>query len=108
MLYPGRLSAGSESIGGAATYYGWTSLFVLVWIPAGYALYRAAGTIWPLVAGHALYDLLQVGQNTWPTLEALSYLSTAIAMTGAAVVYLGNTRYWRHRSRRPQVVPGAP
>jgi len=82
-------------------YYGWTSLFVVVWIPAGYLLYRAVGSIWPLVAGHGLFDLLQFGQNAWPRqAEAISYVSLTVAVTGAVLLYVGNGRYWRDRPRR--------
>ena len=48
------------------TYYSWGSLFVLLWIPAGYALYRAAGSIWPLIVGHAVYDGIQFSVDSWP------------------------------------------
>lgn len=82
-------------------YYGWTSLFVVVWIPVAYLLYRAAGSIWPLVAGHGLFDLLQFGQNAWPAqAEAISWVSLTVAVTGAVLLYVGNGRYWRDRPRR--------
>ena len=83
-------------------YYGWTSLFVAVWIPAAYLLYRVVGSIWPLVAGHALFDVLQFGQNTWPyQADTISSVSLAVAVAGALVLYVGNGRYWRDRRRAP-------
>ena len=73
-----------------------------VWIPAAYLLYRAVGSIWPLVAGHALFDVLQFGQNTWPgQADAISSVSLAVAVTGALVLYMGNSRFWRDRRRVP-------
>lgn len=79
------------------TYYSWGSLFVLLWIPAGYALYRAAGSIWPLIMGHTVYDAIHFSIDSWPPAGdvlvavnlpspwwAPSWRSSATTGTGAA------------------------
>src|SRR5205085_6422264 len=38
-------------------HYGTASVFVLFWVPAAYALFRWTGSVWPLVIGHAAYDV---------------------------------------------------
>ena len=79
-------------------YYGWTSFFVLIWIPAGYALYRAAGSIWPLITGHAVYDGLLFSHDIWPHLaDVFTLISLAVALAGAVFAGLGYNRYWHDR-----------
>ena len=80
-------------------YYGWGSLFVLLWIPACYALYRAAGSIWPLIAAHALYDALLFSSDAWLRHAALMTAATlTLTVAGAVVATIGCSRYlidWR-------------
>ena len=90
------------------TYYGWGSLFVLLWIPAGYALYRAAGSIWPLIVAHAVYDGISFGIDSWPSAgNVLVVVNLAGSLVGAVVMFIGYNRYWRGgqdgRRSRPAV-----
>jgi hypothetical protein len=50
-------------------YYLWGSLFVLLWVPAAYLLYRWVGSVWPLVLGHCFYDWLSLAGHTYPELS---------------------------------------
>lgn len=90
------------------TYYGWGSLFVLLWIPAGYALYRAAGSIWPLIVAHAVYDGISFGIDSRPSAgNVLVIVNLTGSLLGAAVMFIGYNRYWRggqdDRRSRPAV-----
>jgi hypothetical protein len=68
-------------------YYGWGSVFVLLWVPGVYLLYRWVGSVWPLVLGHAAYDLLLTAERAYPTIApALGQLMWAIAAFGAGTV----------------------
>ena len=88
------------------TYYGWGSLFVLLWIPAGYALYRAAGSIWPFVIAHALYDGIQFSIDSWPAAhDILVSINLAAALLGAVVALVGYNRYWRDRETGRRLLP---
>jgi len=70
-------------------YYGWTSLFVLVWAPGAYAVYRWAGSVWPLIAGHWAFDGLAAVQQAYPALtRAVEEARWVIAAAGVAVVLL--------------------
>jgi hypothetical protein len=61
-------------------YYLWGSAFALLWVPGAYLVYRWAGSIWPLVAGHWIYD--------WLALTAASFPRTA-RVVDAAVWLVG-------------------
>ena len=90
------------------TYYGWGSLFVLLWIPAGYVLYRAAGSIWPLVVAHAVYDGIQFSSDAWPAAhDTLTLVNLVAALAGAAVLWVGYSRYWRDRDAGRRLLPAA-
>ncbi len=72
-------------------YYGWGSLFVLLWIPARYALYRASGSIWPLIVAHAVYDGIQFSIDAWPTAkDVLGLVNLSTAVLGAAGALVGS------------------
>ena len=82
-------------------YYGWGSLFVLLWIPAGYLLYRAAGSIWPLIAAHALFDALLFSSDAWPShTDIFTAAGLTLAVAGAAVVTISSSRYSLDRQAR--------
>jgi len=88
------------------TYYGWGSLFVLLWIPAGYALYRAAGSIWPLIVAHTVYDWIQFSIDAWPAVKDLLVLvNLSTALLGAIVALVGYNRYWRDRQAGRRLLP---
>lgn len=78
-------------------YYGWESCFVLVWIPLGFALYRASGTIWPLVIGHAVYDSFVMAQTFLPSWWAArdENVLTWFMWTAGAIGILSVVRYRR-------------
>ena len=88
------------------TYYGWGSLFVLLWIPAGFALYQAAGSIWPLIAAHAVYDGIAFSIDSWPAAaNVLVVVNLAGALLGAVVMFIGYNRFWRDRQASRQAPP---
>ena len=88
------------------TYYGWGSAFVLLWIPAGYALYRAAGAIWPLIAAHTIYDGVAFSIDSWPAAgHVLTVMNLACALLGAVVMFVGYNRYWRNRQAARKALP---
>lgn len=39
-------------------YYGWTALFVPLWMVGALLLFRAVGRIWPLVIAHIVFDMV--------------------------------------------------
>ena len=51
---------------GIHLYYGWTMLFVIPWMVGAVLLFRALGSVWPLVIGHAAYDLFVDLHNRIP------------------------------------------
>jgi len=75
-------------------YYGAGSVFVVLWIPAAYLLYRATGSILPLILGHIVYDLLATTVQRSPALHtpALALLA-GLAVTGAALLAGSAARY---------------
>jgi hypothetical protein len=82
---------------GIHIYLGWGCLFVLLWIPAAYLLYRAAGTIWPLVLGHAIYDsLAYLGLRHDTHAETYGLILNTVAYVGALVIALS---FWRATGR---------
>jgi hypothetical protein len=67
-------------------YYLWGSLFVLVWIPGAYLVYRWAGSVWPLVLGHWVYDWLALTATAFPrTARAVDAVLWLVAGCGVAV-----------------------
>jgi hypothetical protein len=76
-------------------YYLWGSVFVLLWAPGVYLLYRWTGSVWPLVLGHWLYDWLALAGQAYPGLSRpLGYTLWLLAAVGvvAIVVSLGRRR----------------
>ena len=65
-------------------YYGWGSLAAAPWVVGGFLLYRAAGTIWPLVIGHAMYDTLTNVDHFW-TERATSAMTAFMWLAGLIV-----------------------
>ena len=63
------------------------------------ARYRAAGSIWPLIAAHALYDALLFSSDAWLRHAALMTAATlTLTVAGAVVATIGCSRYlidWR-------------
>jgi hypothetical protein len=85
-------------------YYLWGSVFVLVWVPGAYLVYRWAGSVWPLVIGHWCYDFLAVAAQTFPgssrqfdaVLHAVTAVGVAVVViTPARVSRLGTTKTYR-------------
>lgn len=72
-------------------YYLWGSVFVLAWVPGAYLLYRCAGSVWPLVAGHCVYDWLALTGHAYPASAAVcdDVLWTIAACGAAAAVAAG-------------------
>lgn len=66
---------------GIHLYYGvgYAAVFVVPWMIGAWLLYRAIGTIWPLIIGHALYDAAQF--TTLRTGHTWAY--TALQITAA-------------------------
>lgn len=85
-------------------YYGAGSFFVLLWIPAAYLLYRATGSILPLIVGHVGYDLLAVTVQRSPGLHtpALTALLT-VTVLGAALLAGSTARNFTTQRRRSQL-----
>jgi hypothetical protein len=75
-------------------YYLWGSVFVLVWAPGVYLLYRWVGSVWPLVLGHCLYDWLSIAGHTYPSVSRVFGVALwTIAAAGAvAIVTSGCSR----------------
>ena len=74
-------------------YYAWGSLFVLFWVPGVYLLYRWVGSVWPLVLGHATYDLLLAAEHAYPALgPTLDRLLWAIAAFGLVAIAVSLVR----------------
>ena len=82
-------------------YYGAGSVFVVLWIPAAYLLYRATGSILPLIIGHVGYDLLAVTAQRSPELHtpALTALLT-VTVLGAALLAGSTARNFTTRQQR--------
>src|SRR5664279_3540120 len=59
---------------GIHLYYGWGGVFVVPWMIGAVLLYRALRSIWPLVIGHIIYDILVDLRNR------LSVLNDVIAV----------------------------
>jgi len=85
---------------GIHLYYGvgYAAVTVVPWMLGAWLLYRAIGTIWPLIIGHTLYDaaLLTVMRtgHTWP------YTALQIA-TGIGTILLAATiARWANRTGR--------
>jgi hypothetical protein len=83
-------------------YYGWTSTFVLLWVPATYVLYRAARSIWPLVIAHSLYDLAigVLARYHGRSHELLAGIRQFAVYLGIALIAVSIDRY-RRRPRHP-------
>ena len=68
-------------------YYGAGALFVVLWIPAAYLLYRAIRSIFPLICGHIVYDLLATTEERSPAVHtpALALL-VGLGVLGSALL----------------------
>lgn len=80
-------------------YYGAGAAFVVLWIPAAYVLYRATGSIRPLILGHVLYDLLATTIQRSPALHTPALVLLvglgvfgSVLLTGSAARHLGARR----------------
>lgn len=75
-------------------YYGAGSVFVVLWIPAAYLLYRATGSIAPLMLGHIVYDLLATTVQRSPALHTPALVLLAgLAVLGSALLAGSASRY---------------
>ena len=82
-------------------YYGAGSVFVMLWIPAAYLLYRATGSILPLMLGHIVYDLLATTAQRSPALHTPALILLAgLAVLGSALLAGSAARYLTTRRRR--------
>lgn len=68
-------------------HYLGASVFVLLWVPAAYAIYRWTRSVWPLVIGHAVYDTVAVVGSTCPAMHRAADVTLyAIALAGPLAV----------------------
>jgi len=75
-------------------YYGAGSVFVVLWIPAAYLLYRATRSIGPLIGGHIVYDLLATTVQRSPALHTQALvLLAALGVFGSALLAGSAARY---------------
>lgn len=91
-------------------YYLGASVFVLLWVPAAYVIYRWTRSIWPLVLGHGVYDTLAVLGSTYtPLRPATDLVLFVVALAGvlALAVESGDrsAKCSRHAVRRDQKAP---
>lgn len=89
-------------------YYGAGSVFVVLWIPAAYLLYRATGSIAPMMLGHIVYDLLATTVQRSPALHTPALILLAgLAVLGSALLAGSAARYLTTRRRAlPPLVGG--
>ncbi len=89
-------------------YYGAGSLFVVLWIPAAYLLYRATGSIAPLMVGHIVYDLLATTIQRSPALHTTALILLAgLSVVGSALLAGSAARYLSvGRPARPPLAGG--
>lgn len=81
-------------------YYGASSVFVVLWIAAAYLLYRATGSIAPLMLGHIVYDLLATTVQRSPVLHTPALVLLAgLAVLGSALL-AGSAARWSAIRRR--------
>ena len=87
-------------------YYLWGSLFVLVWVPGVYLLYRWVGSVWPLIVGHWLYDWFATAGQTYPGLSRLlAAVLWAFAISGVVAIIISLSRYPLPRlGKRPTAI----
>jgi len=96
---------------GIHLYYGigYAAVMVVPWMLGAWLLYRAIGTIWPLIVGHALYDAALL--TTMRTSQAwVSPALWTVASIGAALL-LATVMRWRTRpagSRRRSAATASP
>lgn len=87
---------------GIHLYYSWTMLFVIPWMVGAVLLYRALGSIWPLVIGHAAYDILVNLHDRIPQvsgmIEAIVWVILAV---GIVFVAMSIVRWRLVASRAP-------
>jgi hypothetical protein len=81
-------------------YYLWGSVFVLVWAPGAYVLYRWARSVWALVIGHWCYDSLVIAAQTFPRASRqIDTVLNAVAAVGVCVVIVAFGRMARSAER---------
>jgi hypothetical protein len=74
-------------------YYLWGSVFVVVWAPGAYLLYRWVGSVWPLVLGHCLYDWFSIAGQAYPPLSHVFSVGLWIlAAVGAVAIAMSVCR----------------
>lgn len=85
------------------SYYGWGSLFVLAWVPGAYAIYRYAGSVWPLAIGHVAFDWLAATAQAYPALGyAVAVARWSVTGVGVAVLLVAAMRSVRTAAARPR------
>ena len=90
---------------GIHLYYGWGGVFVVPWMIGAVLLYRALRSIWPLVIGHIIYDILVDLSNRLPLLNDVIALALwGFVVAGVLIVVLSIIR----RRQRVQALPGSP
>ncbi len=92
---------------GIHLYYGvgFAAVLAIPWIIGAWLLYRAIGTIWPLIIGHTLYDAAVFTMMRTDELWVSPAL-WVVALVGG-VLLLATVRRWG-RSARPAAAAGPP
>ena len=91
-------------------HYLGASVFVLLWVPAAYAIYRWTRSVWPLVLGHAVYDTLAVVGATYRSLHATTQtvlIVVACAGLTASAVHIAALKRRAATTGRPRCAPVA-
>jgi len=90
---------------GIHLYYGWGGVFVVPWMIGAVLLYRALRSIWPLVIGHIIYDILVDLRNRLPVLnDVIAVGLWGFVVAGVLIVVLSIIR----RRQRVRALPGSP
>src|SRR5664280_2393832 len=78
---------------GIHLYYGWGGVFVVPWMIGAVLLYRALRSIWPLVIGHIIYDILVDLRNRLPLLnDVIAVALWGFVVAGVLIVVLSIIR----------------
>lgn len=86
-------------------YYLWGSVFVLLWVPGVYLLYRWVGSVWPLVLGHFGYDGLALAGHAFPSSAPILEVTIWGVAGCGAVALLVSVRRGRHSNRDGSPAP---
>jgi hypothetical protein len=106
---PGRfaliLSVVTVLRAGIHLYLGWTALIVLPWMVGAVVLYRVMGSIWPLVIGHAAYDLVHFIGNRIPKFSGTANVMIwSMAVLGVVVIIASLVRHFLRRRQQVTTV----